>query len=142
VFFHSNVIIGEPADNTNEAVSGPAADPDSDGADNFTEFAFGGDPYSADTLRMTPVPSVVAVGGQSYAALTWRQGTGGEFPDISYKVRVSSDLMTWSDNTNSIPGVTAEVSRQLQADGTTLVTTRSTTPLSSQGKLFMSIKAE
>lgn len=142
VFFHSNEVIGEPADNTNDEVSGPEADADADGMNNFAEFAFGGDPYTSDAERMTPEPSIVTANGQAYAALTWRQGAGGSFPEISYKVRVSSDLHTWVDNTTANPPVTVEVSRQLQSDGTTLVTTRSTVALTKQGKLFLSLKAE
>ena len=54
-FLHSNALLGQPADNLNDAVSGPAADPDADGAPNFAEFAFGGDPYISDAGAIAPI---------------------------------------------------------------------------------------
>lgn len=136
MFFHSNPTVGQPPDNTNAAISGPAADPDSDGANNFAEFAFGGDPYTADPAQMRPEAGLEEISGEHYAAVTFRQGTGGEFPEIVYTPRTSTNLQTWQTNT------TTEVRRVLQNDGTTLVTVRSNSPLSATPRLFFSIKAE
>ncbi len=141
-FNHSNVLLGQPPENTDDAFSGPDADPDGDGLDNFSEFAFGGDPYVADKKRVDPSAQVVSVEGQDYAAITYHEGAGGPFPSILYTVRVSQDAATWEDNDTAAMPVTTEVSRVLQSDGATAVTVRSTTPLSNAPRLFFSVKAQ
>ncbi len=135
MFLHSNSIIGQPADNLNDAVSGPEVDYDHDGAGNFAEFAFGGDPYASDHARMAAVPSVVDDGGVKFAAVTYRQAAA-DGPQILYTPRVSGDLMHWQEN------AVIEVSRVLQNDGTTLVTVRAKAPLNAVPRVYFSIKAE
>jgi hypothetical protein len=136
MFHHSNPVIGQLPDNTNDDISGPEADPDGDGANNFAEFAFGGDPYESDPDRTNPVAGLVEVSGQSHAAVTYREGAGGEFPEITYTVRHSTDLAIWQTT-----GLT-ETARVLQVDGSTLVTVRSQAPVPTAPRLFFSIKAE
>jgi hypothetical protein len=142
VFFHANELLGQPADNTDDAVSGHTADPDEDGVPNFSEYVFGGDPYTPDNNRTTPQVSTVKIGDLTYPAITYRQGLSQEFGDAICTVRVSQDLQNWADNETADPHVTQEVSRVLQADGTSLITVRGTSPVTAVQKLYFSVKAE
>ena len=94
----SNVFTGwrksyfSAAEETNSALSGPAADADGDGRSNFEEFAFGGNPRVMDG-KPIPVSSIVNVGGFDYLAMTFdrRHHT----LDTTYEVQASSDLVSW-----------------------------------------------
>ncbi len=142
VFQHGNPITGEPDDYHNDAVSGPEADPDGDGARNFAEYAFGGDPYLADKPRMTPFCTLTNVADVLYPAVTFRQGTAAEEAETHFRVRVSTDLTVWTDNDSSPVPVTQELGRSLQADGTQLVTVRALQPVGPGTRLFFTVVAE
>lgn len=136
-FFHYNALTGTPADNTDAAVSGPAVDHDHDGLVNQAEYAFGCDPYAADSERAAPKPTVVTVAGQSYPAIQFRtNGAPDGYADVAVIVRESSDLTTWRDNTTETTPVTELVGRELQPDGTAMVTVRSSQPMAAGSRFF------
>lgn len=124
-FFHANGLTGQAADNLNEQFSGLAADPDGDGQDNFTEYVFGGDPYTADNDRTQPSVSIVEYEGKMYPAITFQRWAIDEIlTDLEYFIEYSTDLASWN-------GTTTPHSTELQADGTQLVIYRGNTPVSS-----------
>lgn len=59
------------------AAADPAADPDGDGRDNISEFAFGGNPTVPDGPTSDPVPVSVTRGGQQFAALEFQATSHG-----------------------------------------------------------------
>jgi hypothetical protein len=141
IFRHANSLTNTPAENTIASFSGKAADPDGDGASNFQEFAFGGDPYTPDLPRMTAECLVVRVDGVDYPAMRYREGSAG-FTELFYQPRWSEDLLVWQDNLTAAQPVTATYLRELQPDGTTLVTERSLRPLSAGGRQYFQARAE
>jgi hypothetical protein len=116
-FLHANVLLGQPSDNLNDAVSGPAADPDGDGAHNFGEFVFGGDPYISDAGVMAPI------GGQHGDAptLSYLQ-PATELVAVTYHLEGSDDLRTWL----AVESIT--LSRTLAPSGYWRVTMREDSP--------------
>lgn len=141
MFAHANSLLGQPADHLNDAISGMAADPDGDGADNFSEYAFGGDPLVHDPAARAVSVSTVTEGAARYAAVTFPavaspDGSG----DLEYIVSVSSDLQSWQANGET--AVTVEHSRQLREDGRTLITVRAAQPVSAAQSLYFRIRAE
>ena len=141
MFFHSNSLTGSPADNVDESFSGKEADPDGDGVNNFAEFAFGGDPYAADSDRTTPSCILVNVAGQLYPAVQYRQGTDG-FTEVYYLTKWSPNLQDWQDNDSAEAPVTELHGQELQMDGSTLITVRSLQPISAHSKQFFVVSAE
>lgn len=142
MFFHFNGLLGTENDYTNDAISAPDVDHDHDGLDNHLEYAFGCDPYTPDAARAVQPQSTVVDGGQIYPSITYRtNGMPVGQSTVSYRVQLSTDLATWADNVTSA-GTTVEVSRVLQADGTTLVTERATQPIETFNRCFMQVVAE
>ena len=125
-FFHSNSLLGQGPDNTDEAISGPHADPDSDGMSNFTEYVFGCDPYTPDSQRAAPAISHTEVDGERFSEVTYRRWAvpPGE-SDVAYAISTSGDLTSWTLADTTFK----EVASELQFDGTRLVTLRSDTPV-------------
>jgi alpha-tubulin suppressor-like RCC1 family protein len=79
-----------------EAIAGPAADPDADRLNNLIEYALGTDPRSDSTSR---APSVsLTAGGWTYTYTRPASRT-----DLTYVVERSSDLVNW--NTNGVTHV-------------------------------------
>ncbi len=75
----------------NGADAEPTADPDGDGRDNFTEYAFGGDPSVADG---SPVPQVI---GHSETTLTWQYVRRDDDPGLAFVHEASPDLEDWQE---------------------------------------------
>ena len=71
----------------------PADDPDGDGRDNFTEFAFGTNPKDAASYR--PIGVTIA---QGLPTVTFRRRAGSV---LDYFVEVSPDLQKWTATTSS-----------------------------------------
>jgi len=112
-FDHANAVLGRPADHLNDAVSGPTADPDGDGMDNFGEFAFGGDPYVAD--------AAIRAGQAGWAdgapTLAYRQPASAAVA-VDYLLLTSSDLKEWE------AAAAVVVSKSLESSGYWRVTVR------------------
>lgn len=116
-----------------EAISGTLADPDGDGADNLSEFAFGGDPRAPDATSRTA--TVIAAPPGSSAPWEFHYTRAHAAPGITYRVEVSTDLVSWSYGA----GVTESVS-VAYADGREQVVERIlTVPVA--GKLFARVTA-
>jgi hypothetical protein len=77
-------------------ISGPTADPDGDGHNNFSEFAFGADPLRVDGALTTP-----AVTGYGISFLVPPNGTGDilsayRSQKLLYQIKQSANLADWS----------------------------------------------
>lgn len=143
IFYHSNSLVGSPADNLNNVVSGPNVDYDKDGMDNLNEYAAGGDPYTPDLHRTGAKLSLMSVEGETYQVVQYRtNGAPAEYADVTMHVQVSTDMITWKDNENS-PGIpiSEELGRVRQSDGTEIVTARIHQPVGSLPRFFIRVAA-
>jgi hypothetical protein len=137
-FFHSNGTLGTSDDYVEDSISGPLVDHDDDGLNNAGEYAFAGDPYVADSLRTRPEFFLVEEADVLYPALRYR--TNGRVPglgDVVQTVRVSANDGAWVDNTTE--PTTVVFQRELQPDGSELVTERTVLPRSSFDDVAMQV---
>jgi hypothetical protein len=92
----------------NDAISGPAADPDHVGMPNFLRYAFNlnarGPVGSATTMGTT------GTGAQRYLTLAFDRRAAGT--DLSYIVEGSTNLVNWSTVTTYTPGSPTRVTAQ------------------------------
>jgi Leucine-rich repeat (LRR) protein len=79
----------QPADETNELISGPSSDPDCDGFINLFECAFGGDPLVPDSRSIGPVQSLA-----NDAVMIFRYRD--RCPEITLQVQASASLESGS----------------------------------------------
>lgn len=110
----------------------PGADPDGDGAKNALEYALGFGPMNKGSV---PAGTAMRVAESSveYPAIQFRRRVGAE---AIYRVQVSTNLVTWDDNSTS-PGTTVEAGSAVPAeDGMETVIVRSTAPLSGVKKFL------
>ncbi|RYD34748.1 MAG: hypothetical protein EOP86_10220 [Verrucomicrobiaceae bacterium] len=128
-----------PDDSMDDTKSAPEVDLDGDGMSNFSEYAFGGQPYTQDAERMTPRSGVATVDGASYPTITFRR-RAAVGSDLRYVVEVSSDLQTWSQGTAEQP-VAELTNGPLESDGTRTVTARSLNAGGNSSR-FLRVKAE
>ena len=99
------------ADLTNDAISGPAADPERCGLTNFARYAFA-------LAARGPVASPVTTGtvvdsGQRYLTLTFPRRAAAA--DLNYVVEASIDLATWSSVATYGPGTSPVTHRDTVA---------------------------
>jgi len=108
-----------PAEQLDDLVSGPDANPDNDSSVNVLEYATGSHPNTpgADPLVST---GTVEVSGQTYATLTFRRRIGAT--DLQCIPEATEDLTNWTELTNQEGPATAN------GDGTETVTFRDTSP--------------
>jgi hypothetical protein len=66
------------------------SDPDGDGMNNFTEFAFGRSPKTADHPGALTVGGKTNVSGNDYLCVTFRRAKNAL--DVTYIIEVSTDL--------------------------------------------------
>jgi hypothetical protein len=86
------------SDLANDAISGPAADPDGAGVTNLQRFGFG---LAARGPVANPVTlGTVSTAGQTYLTLSFNRRA--EAPGLTYTVEASTDLATWAP----VPGLT------------------------------------
>ncbi|MFD0893867.1 autotransporter-associated beta strand repeat-containing protein [Luteolibacter ambystomatis] len=95
---------------TDPLITGPNADPDKDGCQNLLEYFFGRSPLVAEPGS----PLVCSQDGQGNIVLTFSMSK--TLVNTSYKVRRSSDMVTWVD-VEVIPVVVSEndTTRQMKA---------------------------
>ncbi len=93
---------------SDDAVSGPLADPDGAGVTNLQRYAF---VLPARGHVATPTTlGAVDAGGRRYLALTFeRRATS---PDVTYFVEASTDLKTWTTLQTVAPGTPTAISVQ------------------------------
>lgn len=104
----------------NATVSGRDADPDSDGASNFTEFAFNANPKVAAAIETT---AALSAASPNLATLEFQRRAGGTgtaanyvADGVRYEVLQSADLTAW----NALSGdLAAQTQTQANADGVT-----------------------
>jgi hypothetical protein len=112
-------------------------DPDGDGRDNFTEYAFGTNPSKADSC--TPVQCMmVEQGGQHFLQVEFNRRMGAQ---VSYKQKTSTDLAGWA-----APAPGAVIDEPLQnlfdGSGTGRAVFRTTTPAGGAPPSFFRMLAE
>jgi hypothetical protein len=112
------------------STSGPAANPSGDGLSNLLKYAFGLDPGAGDFTHR-PTVTTQNVSGSNYLEISYRQQRFAT--DLTYLVQVSDDLITW----NSGSSYTTVVGESDNGDGTSQITVRDLTAVSSQPKRFI-----
>ena len=140
MFLRANTLLGTADDFSNDAVSAPSVDHDGDGLSNAGEHAFAGDPYTTDTVRTRPQMLRVEVNGQHHAAIRYRSnGLASGVGDVTQRAQVSVGGGAWRENAAGQPVVTVLVGRELQPDGSMLVTERMAEPLGSFSSAAMRV---
>ncbi len=103
-----------PAQLADPLVSGDTADPDADGIANLLEYAFGLEPFSANTPATAAerLPAV-ALDAQNHLTLSYFHAAAR--PDLTYTVEHTTDLAVspWQSG----PTFTEEISREPVTDG-------------------------
>lgn len=122
----------------------PGDDPDNDGATNFEEFAFSGNPTSGADQGARRV-AIDDVAGTDHLTLTLALRTGATFAGsgpliatidgIDYTVRGSTDLAGFTTAVSEIPAITTGLPPA--ATGFTYRTFRITDPVSAGPKAFL-----
>ncbi len=111
------------------------ADLESDGQNNFTEFAFGRAPLTSDASPLTVVGLTSLPGNGNYLTLTYLRPRGATLL-INYIPQVSQDLVIWS----SLPADVEETLVVPQPDGLEQVTVRALASTTTQTRLFLRIR--
>jgi hypothetical protein len=87
------------------ALADPAADPDGDGISNLLEFAFNGNPFSAN-LEILPTLGTMSFVDptdgltKSYPTIAFDRRT--DAPNLNYSVEISNDLVHWTNDVEQI----------------------------------------
>jgi hypothetical protein len=118
---------------TNSVVSGPDADPDSDGIVNFLEYAFGLDPHQTSTYAK-PVAAIEIVNGQPRVTIAFRLAPGAEDSHLLWEI--SNDLRSWGAPTNAFE----LLSTQPNLDGTAVVKYSDPAPLTNSTSRFVRLR--
>lgn len=132
-FSHGIPAAGEPPQHTDDAISGPDADPDGDGLTNFQEYVAGGNPLRSDAASLQPRPLTVTVDGKVYPAIEFER-QAAEPGDLMWRIEESSTLGSWE------PAETVEVSSRLTVRGTRRDTVRRARP-ADKGPVFLRVIA-
>lgn len=112
------------------AISGPEADPDSDGLNNVNEYALGFDPRQLDATGASITPDIS--GGYLKVTFIRRNDVG----DLAYIPEVSEDLLTW----NSGPSYTEEVTSVPLDAQRDRVTVRDLAPVFENANRFLRVR--
>ncbi len=118
-------------DHLDPRYSTPDKDPEGDGQDNFTEFAFGGDPYAHDHDATAPSAVLLEDGA---LGLVYRQPATEEVA-VKYQLQASTDLQTWTD----VEAVTLD--KKLRTSGYWQVTVREAVPEGASPHPFLRVQA-
>jgi len=113
----------------------PHDDPDGDGFDNLTEFAFGTDP--TDPRSWPLKPGLISDGPQRYLSVSFRRRAGAM---LDYLVEASSDLQRWSSVAADVV-VVVPPRNLFDGTGTMQTTCRLALPLADQRQGFLRVRA-
>ncbi len=123
-----------PADVGDDAVSGPAADPDGDGVANLFEYLAGSDPRSGASVPEETAAAMEVFdagnGDELFATVTFRIVRAAE--GATLEASTSTTLASWS----SAPADIVHVRTHDYGDGTAAVTYRAAVPLSQDQRRF------
>ncbi|MCU0797083.1 MAG: hypothetical protein MUF31_14250 [Akkermansiaceae bacterium] len=103
-------------------ISGPEADPDSDGLANLLEFAMGGNPWSQDA-DILPDHEVITLGADRYLSLSYQRRT--DLGPVTLAPESSGDLQLWDDS----PAQFTTISTTLVSAGIERVVIRFSQPI-------------
>ena len=115
----------------NPAISGPDADPNNNGWNNFAEFAFGHSPFIDQDHTGLVTSGIETIEGNDYLSIAINSWTGAS--GITYKLQTTPDLTSWTDD-----GLEILPAFDL-GNGTLTRTFRSTSPLGSQAREFVRV---
>ena len=121
------------AEQLDELVSGPGANPDGDSSSNALEYATGSGPLSAGGDAVVSAGTAV-VAGETYATLTYRRRRFA--PDLVCWPEAGDDLSAWSPMTEVVG---APVNN---GDGTEWVTVRDGVPVSGLTRRLLRLRVE
>lgn len=79
-----------------------SADLEPDGLDNFHEYAFGGNPDSADPATLLPAFSMVSDSGTNWVEYVYRRRNDHVLRGLVYRVETTTNLVSDSWNTNGV----------------------------------------
>jgi hypothetical protein len=114
----------------------PGGDPDGDGQDNRTEYAFGTRPNDA-TSKSSFLPVVIQSGPDRYFTLTFRRRAGS---CLDYIIESSPDLRHWSSSPGTI-NVDVPFRNLFDGTGTGESSCTLTAPIQSQPYGFLRVRA-
>ena len=125
----------------NDAIAGPAADPEGDGLVNLIEYALALDPRAPSAL-LAPFGLSVIAGSESYGAITFTRATMST--DVSITVETSPDFATWASGSYySAAGSTPNTSTTTEVAHTGLgletITVRENDPIHI-GRVYLRLK--
>jgi Lamin Tail Domain/CotH kinase protein/Chitobiase/beta-hexosaminidase C-terminal domain len=92
----------DPADASNDALTGPNGDYDGDGLKNVAEYGLGGVPTLADSIALVPPAAIEFVSSVPFLTYEWTQSAGAA--DVTVTPEVSGNLTSWSADTSIITG--------------------------------------
>ena len=92
------------ADEYNLIESGLTDDPDSDGLDNLSEYALGGNPTNANETGILPTFGTVEIDGTNGFEYVYRQRTDAEVLGLDYYLEQSTNLVVgaWTNNVDRV----------------------------------------
>jgi hypothetical protein len=79
-------------------LAGPSDDPDGDGQDNFTEFAFGTDPRDPKSFSSIQT-QLTSKGQERFLTLSFRRRAGSI---LDYLIEASPDLKVWTEDASEL----------------------------------------
>lgn len=123
--------------NFGNLAAGRGEDPDGDGQDNFTEYAFGTNPNDANS-KSSFQPTVTGSGPDQTFTLTFRRRAGSA---LNYLLDCSPTLEPWSSTPADVT-VTQPFVNLFDGTGTGQVQCILTTPVPNRSRGFLRVRAE
>jgi hypothetical protein len=111
----------------NPQLSGPLADPDKDGIEHLMEYALGLNPSTSDKLSLKIANDLESISTNEHLRLTITKNPAAT--DVTYAVKVSSDLTIWT---------TADTT--IETNTTTSLIVRDTLPMALNNRRFIRLR--
>jgi hypothetical protein len=122
--------------NFGNLLTGPTDDPDGDGQNNFTEYAFGTDPNDANS-KSSFQPTVTGSGPDQSFTLTFRRRAGSA---LSYLFESSPEFEPWSPSAGDVM-LTQPFLNLFDGTGTGRTQCTLTTPVQAHSREFLRVRA-